>query len=69
MKEKLLFNISEDAEFDATLSMRQNKRSAKEIEEVLFDLVEEQIKVMYCKREADIEFILRNKIDKPIKGI
>ncbi|MFT3994834.1 MAG: hypothetical protein QM660_11030 [Dysgonomonas sp.] len=68
MKIKLSSNISEDVTNDLIISTWQNQQSAKKIAEVLFGLTVKEIKALHEQIEEDIEFILRNKIDKPIKG-
>lgn len=68
MKIKLKSNISEDTTNDLIISIWQNQQSSKKISEVLFGLTVKEIKSRHEQIEKDIEFICRNKIDKPIKG-
>ena len=48
--------------------MAWNKKEMENLKNRIFGAVEDQVKSHYEKLEADIDFILRNKIDKPIKG-
>lgn len=61
--------------YGANLTNKQERKqfitsiwTSEELESLLFDVCKEEIDKMYKKRDSDIEFILRNKIDKPIKG-
>lgn len=61
--------------YGANLTNKQERQKivsailiSEELNNLLFDISKEKIEKIYNRRDSDIEFILRNKIDKPIKG-
>ena len=48
--------------------MAWDKQKTEDLKKLIFESVEEQLKLQHEQIEADVDFILRNKIDKPIKG-
>lgn len=48
--------------------MAWDKKETADLNNIMFGVVEDQVKSHYEQIEADIDFILRSKIEKPIKG-
>ena len=46
----------------------KNEHAKTELMELLFSISEKEVREYRKQIDADIEYILRNKIDKPIKG-